>query len=148
MLLTTAADLTLPSLALHADKIIEVAPPQVSVHNSNVHQLSEPQQQRFASSEEMTALREEVKNLTTLVASSLARHSEPSRNSSRDLLDLLADHHNRDVFPLRGASLQTFNLAGTIANLVPEQNAARSLVDGRETKLGNTGGDECSSKTF
>ncbi|KAG0423186.1 hypothetical protein HPB47_001024 [Ixodes persulcatus] len=38
---------------------------------------------KFASSEETTALREEVKNLTTLVASSLARHSEPSRNSSR-----------------------------------------------------------------
>lgn len=104
MLLTTAADLTLPALALHADKIMEVAPPQASVHNSNVHQLSEPQQQRFASSEEMTALREEVKNLTTLVASSLARHSEPSRNSSRSARSPSRSSQSRRFSPSRSQS--------------------------------------------
>ncbi|KAG0411257.1 hypothetical protein HPB47_011609 [Ixodes persulcatus] len=102
MLLATAADLTLPALALHVDKIMKVVPPQAYGHKSNALQLFEAQQQRFASSEEITALREVVKNLITLDASSL-----------------------------------TSNLAGTIANLVPEQNAARKFLGGRETKPGN-----------
>lgn len=104
MVLTTAADLTLPALALHADKIMEVAPPQASVQNVNVHQISEAQQQRFASSEEISELREELKNLSTLVASSLVSHSQPSRNSSRSARSSSRSSQSRRSSPSRSQS--------------------------------------------
>ncbi|KAM7310284.1 uncharacterized protein ISCGN_007197 [Ixodes scapularis] len=107
MILVTASDLSLPALALHADKIMEVASQHPST--STVSSVKRPEPATPATRapvaaavtrDEIAALREDVQQLQELVTSTLRlsrprspRRSSQTRSSRRRSPSPQANHH-------------------------------------------------------
>ncbi|CAN7938082.1 unnamed protein product, partial [Ixodes hexagonus] len=110
MILATASDLSLPALALHTDKIMEVANQHLATSTVSSVQHSEPATQAFHAPaapadarDEIAALRQDVQHLQELVANTLRLslpHSPRRPSQSRSSLRRSSSPHaNRQPRP-------------------------------------------------